>query len=175
MCYDVIVSIFSSATITTTPPNATLVALSDSSVSHDTWNMYNYTYTASGNTTVQLNFTTQINKHCDWLIDDVSVQNSIGLEILTNGNFESSPASIGWNPSPPSAGACTVRWNSSIPCRSGSCYVHDCHSATGSPTSLALLTQNINVLDGQFYKISFWSRLEVHSGGASALLFLRIF
>lgn len=166
--------LFILASINGTAQSSILANFSRTFSPHDTWILLNYTYQASATQTVVLNFTTVVDKHNDWMIDDVSVCELAGSELSINGNFHSLPMFFGWNSSGPSVSGCTTHWNSTAPCRTTTCYIHECHSVSGSVNSFAWLSQSFHVLHGVFYSITFWIRLETRSGGGDASLRLEI-
>lgn len=136
-----------STTITT--QNPLLANVSRSSFTLNAWSPSNFTYIAASSKTVKLLFTFQANNQNDWVLDDVSVRTSANTELLTNGNFENTPALTGWTTGATSG--CVGSYGaSSSGCRSGSCFKDQC------PTQETWISQSFNVTAGFTYSISFW-------------------
>ncbi|CAF1251946.1 unnamed protein product [Adineta steineri] len=93
---------------------------------------------------------TPSNKH-DWYLDDVSVKDPSSVEMLTNGDFESSPTLTGWNTGSGGAISSTQSHSSS-------------HSFYVSFNSV-WISQSFNALSGVIYNVSYWIYFERTSNG----------
>ncbi|CAF3829498.1 unnamed protein product [Adineta steineri] len=143
-------SVTTSTTTTMTTQNPELNSLSDKNMNDNTWTLFNCTYMSAilGNLILKFTMTTS-NKH-DWYLDDISVKNSTLVEMLTNGDFESSLTLTGWNTG--SGGAI-----SSAQSHSSS------HSLYAS--SSTSISQSFSTISGVIYTISYWVYFEKTSNG----------
>jgi hypothetical protein len=103
---------------------------------------------------VNLTFSFEASLNDYWCIDDVSIQNPTLTEMLSNGNFESTPSLTGWTP--------TCSYFCSFSCAlttsgchsSSNCYCNPCIVTTTS------LQQSFTVTNGQIYNFTFWLYLD---------------
>ncbi|CAF1155195.1 unnamed protein product [Adineta steineri] len=143
-------SVTTSTTTTMTTQNPELNSLSDNNINDNTWTLFNCTYMSaiSGNLTLKFTMTTS-NKH-DWYLDDISVKDSSSVEMLTNGDFESSPTLTGWNTGSGGTISTTQAHLSS-------------HSFYAS--SSTSISQSFSAISGVIYTISYWVYFDKTSNG----------
>ena len=119
------------------------------------WTQYKFNYTAPSVTTAKLTFSLR-NDPSFWYLDDVSVTNSSGGELLSNGDFEQGTL-VNWNYCNPnnasSAGFVTglVSYNGWYSYKDGS---------VGSPD---YLSQTFSVQPNNKYSVKFWLRSDSSS------------
>ncbi|CAF4010314.1 unnamed protein product, partial [Adineta steineri] len=144
-------SVITSTTPTMTTQNPELNSLSDKNINDNTWTLFNCTYmpATSGNLTLKFTMTAS-DKH-DWYLDDVSMKNSTLVEMLTNGDFESSPTLIGWNTGSGGAISSTQSHSSS-------------HSFYVSSNTV-WVSQSFSVISGVVYTVSYWVYFDKKSPG----------
>ncbi len=112
------------------------------------WTKYSFNYTAPNITSATLNFALR-NDPSYWFLDDVSVTNSSGNELLTNGGFEQGSLS-GWTYCNPSNASYSGQVTSST-FHSGSHSYRD-----GSVGVSDYLSQTFTVLPNNIYSVQFW-------------------
>ncbi|CAF1299305.1 unnamed protein product [Adineta steineri] len=103
----------------------------------------------------------------DWYLDDASVKDPSSVEMLTNGDFESSPTLTGWTTG--SGGSCgsTPSISSTYSHSSSQSYYVGCSSGSGS----AGISQSFSAISGVTYTISFWVFLyKTHNGSDQPVL-----
>ncbi len=103
-------------------------------------------------TNLTLKFVFQTNKKDGWYLDDVSVRDSLSsIELLVNGNFESTPLVSGW----------TTGSLSSCGTTAGGAY-NGCHSSSQCYRDLCdgvniWISQSFALTAGQWYNMTFWN------------------
>ncbi|CAF4102548.1 unnamed protein product [Adineta steineri] len=144
-------SVTISTTTTMTTQNSKVNSLSNNNITDNTWTLFNCTYMSaiSGNLTLKFTMTPS-NKH-DWYLDDASVKDPSSVEMLTNGDFESSPTLIGWYTGSGGAISSTQSHSPS-------------HSFYASSNSV-WISQSFNALSGVIYNVSYWIYFERTSNG----------
>jgi hypothetical protein len=110
--------------------------------------MYSYTYTAPNIDSAKLTFALR-NDPVYWYLDDVSVTNSSGDELLLNGGFELGNL-LGWTYCNPNSAADAGVVSSSNP-HTGSYSYMD-----GSINASDYLSQTFAVVPNNNYLITFW-------------------
>ncbi len=88
-----------------------------------------------------------------WYLDDVSVTNSSGQQLLSNGNFESGSLThwVYCNPKNATDSGYVVNLNL--------CYGYYCYD-DGSMGAFDYLSQTFNVRPNQVYTVQFWLALD---------------
>jgi hypothetical protein len=114
------------------------------------WTACTYSYLATTSTNLTLKFLFQTGNKHDWYLDDVSARNSTLTDMLTNGDFESTPSLNGWTSG--SSGSCSS--NSGIYTTtyhsSSHAYLHGCGGTN------TWIYQSFAAIGGQTYNITYW-------------------
>ncbi len=133
-----------------TTQNPLLGSFTSGSITEDSWTMCTYSYLAATSTNRTLKFVFQTGNKHDWYLDDVSVRNSTSMEMMINGNFESTPSLIGWTLG--SSGSCSS--NSGI----SSSYYHSLNQSYhhGCGSTNTWIYQSFAAISGQVYNVTFW-------------------
>jgi hypothetical protein len=153
--------------VATTTQNPQLASFDANSFTSGVWTSCTYLYFATKSATVNLKFSFEASTNDHWCIDDVSIQNPTLTEMLSNGNFESTPSLTGWTSgcSPCSFG-CALTTSG---CHSASnCYCNPCVITTTS------LQQSFTVTNGQIYNFTFWLYLKSNGGTSSMQMYATI-
>ncbi len=113
---------------------------------------YSFNYTSPNVTTLTLIFSFRSDPNY-WYLDDVSVKNSSGQQLLSNGNFEQGTFA-NWVYCNPNNATASGSINSSVVCHGSYCY------ADGSIGAFDYLSQTFNVGPNQVYTVQFWLALD---------------
>ncbi|UJR19895.1 hypothetical protein I4U23_023028 [Adineta vaga] len=151
------------STITTTTvmisQNSTLGSISSIMAAKNYWvPSLLYSYLANGSKKVTLKIVLETNKKDEWHIDDISVRNSSLIELLINGNFESTPPNTGWIINKSTCGN-NADFTTGLSYSSSNSYYDKCDGIAVS------LSQSFNVTFGQVYAINFWYYFIDNPGG----------
>jgi hypothetical protein len=122
--------------------------------SYISWTYYSFNYTSPNVTTLTLLFSLRSDPNY-WYVDDVSVTNSSGQELLSNGDFEQGTLANWVYCNPNNATASGYISNSHI-CNGYYCY------KDGSIGSFDYLSQTFNVRPNQVYTVEFWLALDIN-------------
>ncbi len=114
--------------VATTIQSSQIGSVNDTSATSGTWVQCSCSYTATISKNLILQFTFRTNNKCTWYIDDVSVQDPMSTEMLTNGGFENSSLPIGWTTNPGSCSASNFGVSTSQPYGSTRVLVNTCRS-----------------------------------------------
>ena len=128
-----------------------LLSLNDSTPA--IWTHYQINYTAT-NTFHTLSFGFQNENNREYYLDQVSVinVNNLGVELLSNGNFENSTSNVtDWNQLCTSFCGGFPGALSTVNCFSGNCFRDQCRASAG----IDFLQQSFSTVIGQTYTISF--------------------
>ncbi len=144
---------------TTTTQNPQVASLNTTNTSPGTWTQATYSYLPTISANLTLTFGFQTNDKDTWYLDDVSVKDPTSVEMLTNGDFESSPLLTGWTTG--STGSCTGQFGisnaqSNSPTHS---YYDTCDGQT------TWISQSFSAIGGQVYNVTFWYYYYYHNGG----------
>ena len=113
---------------------------------------YSFNYTSPNVTTLTLIFSFRSDPNY-WYLDDVSVTNSSGQQLLSNGDFEQGSL-IHWVYCNPRNATFSGFISSSLVCHGNYCY------ADGSIGAFDYLSQTFNVLPNEVYTVQFWLALD---------------
>lgn len=124
------------------------------------WTVRSYSYTAAMTGNLTLKFLFETNDRFAWYIDDVSVKNSVPLEMLTNEDFEDSVPLNAWT-SGYSASACSATSGlATSGCQGvGRCYYSFCDSQQ------TWVYQSFATIVGEEYNVTFWFYFDHVTGG----------
>ncbi|CAF4041212.1 unnamed protein product, partial [Adineta steineri] len=150
-------SVTTSTTTTMTSQNPKVNSINSKNITDNTWALFTCTYMPAISGSLTLNFTMTVTGRHDWYLDDISVKDPSSVEMLTNGDFESSPTLTGWNTGSGGAISSTQSHSSSY-----SFYVS---------SNTVWISQSFSAISGVLYTISFWVYLDqTHNGSDNPVL-----
>ncbi|CAF3981197.1 unnamed protein product [Adineta steineri] len=160
-------SVTTSTTTTMTTQNPKVNSIDTHNISDNAWTLFNCSYMPAISGSLTLNFTMTVTGRHNWYLDDASVKDPSSVEMLTNGDFESSPTLTGWNTGPSGSCGSTVTI-SNIYSHSSN---HSCYGTCSSGSGSAWISQSFSAISGVLYTIRFWVYLDqTHNGSDSPVL-----